>query len=165
MGAPNGGTGINNGGDSNSNDDTSAVEPAKPLKDKDGGHGGGNNNDNGGHHEHDEHDDHHNHDHNDHHNHNSWCDHHDCHHHNHHTSTHFSDSHEGDVTVKINTKYEEKNPNNLEDVHLIIGDVYEKVLDLSDKPDVIKVDNLDIDGGDDFAVCLANEDSQEGDCM
>ena len=96
--------------------------------------------------------------------HNDWCDHHDCHNHHHHSSTHFSDSHSGDVTVKIVTKYEEKNPKNLNDVDLIIGDVYEKFLDLSDKPDMIKVDHLDIDGGDSFAVCLANEDSQEGEC-
>jgi len=95
--------------------------------------------------------------------HNNWCSHHDCHHHNHHTSTHFSDNHNGDVTVKVHvTDYKS---NDLEDVHLIIGDVYEKNLDLSDEPDTIKVDNLDIDGGDDFAVCLANEDSDEGDCV
>ena len=133
----------------------------------DGGDGKGGHDGNGGKggHEHDEHDDHHNHDNHDHHRHNNWCDHHDCHHHNHHTSTHFSDHHEGDVTVKVETKYKETNSKNLKDVHLVIGDVYEKVLDLSDKPDTIKVDNLDIDGGDDFAVCLANEDSDEGDCV
>lgn len=96
--------------------------------------------------------------------HNDWCDHHDCHHHDHHTSTHFSDSHHGDVTVRVNVDYGTSSKH-LEDVHLIIGDVYEKNLDLSDKPDQIKVDNLDIDGGDDFAVCLANEDSDEGDCV
>ena len=47
---------------------------------------------------------------------------------------------------------------------LFIGDYYDEELDLSDKPDTIEVDNLDIDGGDEFAVCLANEDSQNGDC-
>lgn len=99
-----------------------------------------------------------------HHHHHNWCDHHDCHHHNHHSSTHFSDSHNGDVTVKVNLKYKEKNSKNLDDVELIIGDVYDKILDLSDKPDTVKVNHLDIDGGDDFAVCLANEDSQEGEC-
>ena len=212
LGAPNGGTGIDNGGDSNSNDDTSAVEPANTLKDKDGrndGHDGGDddkggnrdggddkeghnrdgdgnghndgnncgdnqwkdkngchdnkddnhNHNNGGHHDNNDND----HDHNGGHHHNDWCDQHDCHHHNHHTSTHFS-GHEGNVTVKINTKYEEKNPKNLDDVDLIIGDVYEKTLDLSDKPSQITVEHLDIDGGDDFAVCLANEDSQDGEC-
>ena len=97
------------------------------------------------------------------HKHPDWCDHHDCHHHDHHTSTHFSDNHKGDVTVKVHvTDYKAKD---LNDVHLIIGDVYEKNLDLSSEPDTIKVDNLDIDGGDDFAVCLANEDSDEGDCV
>ena len=93
-----------------------------------------------------------------------WCKHHDCHEHHHHSSTHYSDSHYGDVTVEINAKYEETNPNNLEDVDLIIGDVHDEVLDLSDKPSEIRVDNLDIDGGDTFAVCLANEASQQGDC-
>lgn len=93
--------------------------------------------------------------------HNDWCSHHDCHHH-HHSNTHFSDNHNGDVTVKVHvTDYKS---NDLSDVHLIIGDVYEKNLDLNSEPDTIKVDNLDIDGGDDFAVCLANEDSNEGDC-
>lgn len=92
-----------------------------------------------------------------------WCDHHDCHHHKHHSNTHFSDNHHGDVTVKVHvTDYKS---NDLSDVHLIIGDVYEKNLNLNSEPDQIKVDNLDIDGGDDFAVCLANEDSDEGDCV
>ena len=92
-----------------------------------------------------------------------WCKHHDCHEH-HHSSTHFSDTHYGDVTVEINAKYEETSPRNLEYVDLIIGDVHDEVLDLSDKPSEIRVDNLDLDGGDTFAVCLANECSQQGDC-
>ena len=71
---------------------------------------------------------------------NNYCDHHDCHEHHHHSSTHFSDSHHGDVTVEMNAK--------LEYVDLIIGDVHDEVLDLSDKPSEIRVDNLDIDGGD-----------------
>jgi len=95
---------------------------------------------------------------------NHWCKWHDCHHHTHHGSSTSFHNHDGDVTVKVNLKYKEKNSKNLNDVHLIIGDVYEKNLDLSKKPDEIKVDNLDIDGGDDFAVCLANEDSQDGSC-
>ena len=95
---------------------------------------------------------------------NHWCKWHDCHHHKHHGSSTSFHNHDGDVTVKVELKYKEKNSKNLDDVHLIIGDVYEKNLDLSDKPDEIKVNNLDIDGGDEFAVCLANEDSQEGAC-
>jgi hypothetical protein len=104
------------------------------------------------------------HDDDDHKHHHNWCDSHNCHHHNHHTSTHFSDNHKGHVTVKIELDYKEKNSKNLDDVELLIGDVYDKTLNLSDKPDTIKVDHLDIDGGDDFAICLANEDTQEGSC-
>ena len=47
---------------------------------------------------------------------------------------------------------------------LFIGDNYDKELNLSNKPATIKVNHLDIDGGDTFAICLANEDSQNGDC-
>jgi len=127
------------------------IEDCKEKWNQDWNHNGKCDGHNGGH-------DHDGHDH-----HNNWCSHHDCHHHNHHSNTHFSDNHHGDVTVKVHvTDYKS---NDLEDVHLIIGDVYEKNLDLSDEPDQIKVDNLDIDGGDDFAVCLANEDSDEGDCV
>ena len=96
---------------------------------------------------------------------NDYCKHHDCHHHEHHHDTHTSTSgHSGDVTVKIDLKYEETSSKNLDDMILFIGDDYDKNLDLSDKPDTIKVEHLDIDGGDTFAVCLANEDSQNGDC-
>jgi hypothetical protein len=102
---------------------------------------------------------------------NWYCKHHDCHHHNHHNhDNHDHDSHtsfhynSGDVTVKINVKYEEESAKNLDHIDTIVGDVYEKVLDLSDKPDQITIDSLGINGGDDFAVCLANEDSQNGDC-
>ena len=115
-----------------------------------------------GKHEHDYDDGHDHHDHN-HHHHSSYCDYHNCHEHHHHSGTHFSDSHEGDVTVKIDLKYEEKSSKNLEDMFLFIGEDYDKNVDLSDKPDTIKVNHLDIDGGDTFAVCLANEDSQNGD--
>ena len=59
---------------------------------------------------------------------NNYCKHHDCHHH-HHSSTHFS-NHEGDVTVKIDLKYEEKDKDNLDDFFLFIGDVYDKEIDL-----------------------------------
>ena len=115
-------------------------------------------------------DGHDNHDHGNHQHHNNYCKFHDCHHHNHHhdnhhhTSTSTSGHSDGDVTVKIELKYDEKNSKNLDDMELIIGDIYDKHIDLSDKPDQIKVQHLDIDGGDDFAVCLANEDSQNGDC-
>ena len=116
-----------------------------------------------GKHEHDYDDGHDHHDHN-HHHHSNYCDYHNCHEHHHHSSTHFSDSHEGDVTVKIDLKYDEKDSDNLDDMFLFIGEDYDKNVDLSDKPDTIKVNHLDIDGGDTFAVCLANEDSQNGDC-
>ena len=47
---------------------------------------------------------------------------------------------------------------------LFIGDDYDKELNLFKKPTTIKVTHLNIDGGDTFAVCLANKDSQNGDC-
>jgi hypothetical protein len=93
---------------------------------------------------------------------NNYCKHHYCHQYTH-KSTQFS-GHVGDVTVKISLKYEENQKKNLDDIFLFIGDIYDKELDLSNKPDQIKVDHLDIDGGDALTVCLANEDSQNGDC-
>jgi hypothetical protein len=49
-------------------------------------------------------------------------------------------------------------------VDLLIGDVYQKVLDLSDKPSEIKVSHRNIDEGEWFALCLANQYLQMGDC-
>ena len=76
------------------------------------------------------------------------------------------DKNKGDLTVIVKLKYSkviDSNPQLYKKVRLTIGDdEYYKYHDLSDKPDSIKVKNLDIDVGEKFQVHLNNPRTDDG---
>jgi hypothetical protein len=129
-------------------------------RDGGGGHDGGhdNHNDNNNHHSHGSHDHHHDHDHNYHN---------DKHYHNHDDNNYYyyysNDYSSNHATVILQLDYH--GSSNHDNIRLEIGNDFDTTINFAGEPEDLVVTGLDLDDGEDFSVCLENEDSGKVNCV